>query len=208
MLLSSERIKFAHNKILRPTREAVGDDCLIDLIECNHEFRLLRHLADATPAMRDLLWELHGMTFEKLLGLTEFRINFIAYADLAANAWRQTDVQKELRRNFKIYGDGTLLTHHYPDGKKMGHPGCNGHHHRFEAETLYNPTHGSYLWIQSGGGHKRDATYTEGEKWNNSFLMATIDTVKKTVLWDPVFVGDEIAISGGKYYYRTNAEKY
>ena len=44
------RIKFAHEQILGPLREACPE-AQIDFIEGNHEARLLRQLADATPAL-------------------------------------------------------------------------------------------------------------------------------------------------------------
>jgi len=43
------RIKFAHEQILQPLREACPNT-QIDFIEGNHEARMLRQLADATPA--------------------------------------------------------------------------------------------------------------------------------------------------------------
>lgn len=77
------RIKFVHENIFKPLREACPD-AQFDFIEGNHEARMLRQLADATPALRAVLSDLHGFTVGKLLGLEEFEINYIAKADLAA----------------------------------------------------------------------------------------------------------------------------
>ena len=77
------RIKFVHEHILKPLREACPN-AQIDFVEGNHEFRLLRHLADATPALKALLSDLLGLTVPKLLGLDQFEVNYIARADLAA----------------------------------------------------------------------------------------------------------------------------
>ena len=200
------RIKFAHNKILGPTRLAVGDDCQVDLIEGNHEFRLLRHLADATPALRAVLSDLHGLTIPGLLGLEKFQVNYIARADLASAAYRQIDLRKELRRNFKIYHDQFLI-HHYPDGAKMGFPGANGHHHKHVVTPYYGPRYGAYEWHQSGGGHRRDADYTEGELWSNGFPLVIMDTVRRQTIVDYVTIGETIAVSGGKVYYRKPEER-
>jgi len=200
------RIKFAHNNILGPTRKIVGDNCQIDLIEGNHEFRLLRHLADATPALRAVLSDLHGLTIPGLLGLDKYQVNYIARADLAAAGYRQLDIRKELRRNFKIYHEQYII-HHYPDGAKMGFPGANGHHHKRVVTPHYSPRFGPYEWLQSGSGHRRDASYTEGEMWNNGFPLVILDTVRRHAIVDYVTIGDSIAVSGGKVYYRTPEER-
>ena len=200
------RIQFAWDMILGPVRTIVGDDCLIDLIEGNHELRMLRQLADATPALRAVLSDLHGYTIPQLLGLDRFRINYIARADLASTAWRQMDIKKELRRNFKVYHE-CLLVHHYPDGAKQGIPGFNGHHHKHVVTPHYSSLFGAYEWVQSGTGHRRDADYTEGEKWNCGFPLVIIDTLKKRYITEYVTIGEEIAMSGGKVYYRKKEEE-
>lgn len=200
------RIRFAHDSILGPTRKAVGDDCQIDLIEGNHEYRLLRHLADATPALRAVLSDLHGLTIPKLLGLDKFQVNYIAQADLAAAAYRQIDLNKELRRNFKIYHE-QFLVHHYPYGAKMGMPGANGHYHKHISTPHYSARFGAYEWHQSGAGHRRDADYTEGELWQNGFPLVILDTLRQHTLFDYVTIGESVAVSGGKFYYRTPEER-
>ena len=75
------KIRFVHQEILAPMREASADS-QIDFVEGNHEFRLLGHLADATPALQAVLSDLHGFTVPKLLGLDEYEVNYISKADL------------------------------------------------------------------------------------------------------------------------------
>ncbi len=191
------RIKFVHDEIFQPIREACPD-IQIDFIEGNHEARLLRQLADATPALRAVLSDLHGFTVGKLLGLDKFEINYVAKADLSA--WTKRDFDKELGNNYKVYYD-TVLCHHFPHARSMGLPGVNGHNHRHEMWSAFSPIFGPYEWHQMGAGHKRSASYCEGEKWHMGFAIINIDTHTKITNFDYVPVTD-FAISGGKWYHR------
>lgn len=197
------RIKFAHEHIFKALREACPD-AQFDFIEGNHEARLLRQLAEATPALRAVLSDLHGFTISKLLGLDEFQINYIAKADLAA--WTKRDFDKEIANNYKIYYD-TVLCHHFPDARNMGLPGLNGHHHRHQVWPMFSPIYGAYEWHQLGAGHKRDASYCNGEKWHNGFAIVNVDTLTKATNFDYISVTD-FAVSGGKWYHREGSEFY
>ena len=195
------RIKFAHDHIFRPLREACPN-AQFDFIEGNHEARLLRQLADATPALRAVLSDLHGFTVSKLLGLDDFEINYIAKADLAA--WTKRDFEKELANNYKIYWD-TVLCHHIPHARNMGLPGVNGHHHRHHVWSQFSPIYGPYEWHQMGAGHMRSASYCEGERWHNGFTLINVDTKTRSTNFDYIAVTD-FAVSGGKWYYRAPEE--
>lgn len=193
------RIKYAHDHIFRPLREACPN-AQFDFIEGNHEARLLKHMADATPALRAVLADLHGFTVSKLLGLDEFEINYIAKGDLAA--YSKIDMQSELKKNYKLYWDA-LLCNHFPDARNWGMPGVNGHHHKHIVWPMFNQKYGAYEWHQLGSGHVRDASYCFGEKWALGFIIANVDSQSKATLFDYVHVGDEFAVSGGKWYYRS-----
>lgn len=160
--------------------------------------RLIKHLAEATPALRSVLSDLHGFTVSKLLGLDEYEVNYIAKADL--KAWSKRDSDKELANNYKVYWD-SFLVHHLPQARTMGMPGCHGHHHQHITWSAFSPLYGTYEWHQLGCGHKRVASYCEGEKWGMGFALVNIDTQTKKSLVDYVPVQD-FAMSGGKYYYR------
>lgn len=194
------RIKVMH-QFAREIREA-APDAQFDWLEGNHEFRLLRHLGDETPALKTVLAELHGMTIRKLLGLDQFQINYIAKADLAA--YRERDIQKEIGRNYHILWD-TVLVHHFPEGRNMGLPGVNGHHHKHISWPHFSPVYGAYEWHQLGCGHMRDASYTSGEKWHMGFMIANVDTWTRQVNFDYVPVTD-FAVAGGKWYAREKSE--
>jgi hypothetical protein len=196
-------ILFAHENILGALRSC-APNAQIDLIEGNHEARMLRQLADATPALRAVLADLHGFTVGKLLGLDRYEINYVAQADLAA--WTKRDQEKELQRNYKVYYDA-FMVHHFPHARNFGMPGCNGHHHRHIVWSEFNPVYGAYEWHQLGAGHKRSASYCEGEKWNNGFAIVNIDTATRAVNFDYVPVSD-FAVSGGKWYIRQDYEAF
>ncbi len=194
------RIEWVH-QFLRDLRDA-APDAQIDMLEGNHEFRLLRHLTEATPALRTVLADLHGFTVSRLLGLDEFEVNYVARMDLAA--WTERDIKEELRANWINYWDA-VIAHHFPNGRQMGYPGWNGHHHRHIVWDGYNPTHGAYEWHQVGSGHRRDASYTNGEKWTNGFLLAHVDTTLKHTAFEYVDVRDHCVL-GGTWYQRQEDE--
>lgn len=191
------RIKFAHKEVLAPLRKA-APNAQIDLIAGNHEMRLLRHMSDATPALRAVLSDLHGLTVSKLLGLDEFEVNFISIGDLAA--FTATDIKKELQRNYKVYWN-SFLVHHYPEGRRLGMPGFCGHHHAYIAWPHRSVNFGSYNYYQVGAVHRKAATYTNGEHWSNGFMLVHVDTQTQQSIFEYIPVG-EFAVVGGKYYFR------
>ena len=194
------RISWVH-KFLAELREACPNSQL-DLIEGNHEYRLVRHMADASPAMMSLLSDLHGMKVADLFGLPKFECNYIAKADLAA--YRVSDIKTELARNTKIYYD-CVLANHYPDAIRRGLPGWNGHHHSHKVEQRSSPIFGAYEWHQVGSGHRRDASYCNGEQWGNGFILWHVDSHKKQTNAEYVPVTDMVVV-GGRYYHRDVTE--
>jgi hypothetical protein len=190
------RIKAAHG-ILSEFRKAAPNSEIV-LVEGNHEYRLLRHLAEATPAMRAVLSDLHGFTVPKLLGLDQFEVNYVSRTDLGT--FFKKDMREQIERNYYIAWD-CYLAHHFPEGQKLGFPGANGHHHRHWATQHYSPQFGPYLWSQLGCGHRRQATYCAGEQWSLGFQIVHADTATKHVIAEYVHVGDH-AVVGGRFYQR------
>jgi hypothetical protein len=196
------RIRFVHDQILRPLREACPD-AQIDLIEGNHEHRLVRHTLDANPAMMSLLSDLHGWDVRKLFGLDEFEVNYVAQGSLAAHG--PAGIRREVDRNWRVYWDA-FLVHHFPHGRNKGLPGCNGHHHKHALWVGCNPITGPYEWHQMGCGHRRSASYCDGEQWHNGFLLAHVDTSTKAVASDYVQILDHACV-GGRFYHRQEDER-
>lgn len=194
------RMRAVHD-LLEELRE-VCPDAQIDLIEGNHEYRLLRHMAEATPALRAVLSDIHGMTVGSLLGLDKYEVRYIARGDLAA--WTKGDINKELRKNYEVYFD-TFLVDHFPDGIRRGLSGVNGHHHKFEARSFYSELRGPCHWVQLGCGHRRAAEYCHGNQWNMGFMIAHIDTERHAVAMNYIPILNHAEV-GGKFYYRSDNE--
>jgi hypothetical protein len=199
-----ERIKWVHSKVLQPLRDVLSH-AQIDLIEGNHEARLLKHFADRTPALKAVLSDLHGWTIPKILGLDAYEVNYIANADLAAVSWNKRNWNKELAKNWKVYY-GAVLAHHFPTGRSKGLPGFHGHHHKHRIWTEESVDYGAYEWHQLGCLHKRWAEYTDGDKWNNGFALVHVDTKTKAVQFEYVSIGQTFALSAGKFYERRKGE--
>jgi len=195
------RLKFVHEKVLAPLRDACKD-AQMDLIEGNHEERLIKHLCNNSSSMRALLSDWHGWDVATALKLDEHQINYIANNDLTA--WTKRDERAEISKNFRIYFD-CVVAHHFPEGRKMGYPGFNGHNHKHEIWSAYSPTFGPFEWQQIGAGNRRDAIYTEGLNWANGFILIHVDTQDKEVNMEYVPITNK-AVVGGKFYYREKEE--
>lgn len=195
------RLLWVH-ALLEDLRNAAPDAEIV-FVEGNHEFRLIRHLTEATPALMVLLSDLHGMTVPDLLGLTKYEVNYVARMDLAA--FNEADVKKELARNYLLLWD-CLLFHHFPEGRDMGYPGANGHHHKHVVWNAYSPQFGPYEWHQLGAGHIRRASYCSGEKWSNGFLLCHVDTHTKRTQFEYIDCSHEHVMIGGKFYGRSPNE--
>jgi len=194
-------LQFVHNKILAPLRD-MCKDAQIDLIEGNHEERLIKHLCNNSAAMRTLLSDWHGWDVAKALKLDEHQINYVANADLTA--WTKRDEKAEISKNFRIYYD-CCVAHHLPEGRRMGYPGFNGHNHKHELWSAYSPTFGPFEWHQIGCGHKRDAVYTDGLNWANGFVLVHVDTQDREVNFEYIPVTNKACV-GGKFYFREKNE--
>lgn len=197
-----ERLRWLQS-LLQGLRDRCADAEIL-FVEGNHEYRLLRHLTEATPAMVTVLSDLHGMRIPDLLGLTKFEVNYIARMDLSA--WTERDIKEQLKKNYVVLYD-CLLFHHFPEGFTMGYPGANGHHHKHLVRHAYSPTFGPYEWHQLGCGHRRQASYCAGEKWSNGFLLCHVDTHAKRVQMEYVDTSHAHCMLGGKFYSRKGEEE-
>lgn len=196
-----ERIDSVHS-FFADIREKVPS-AEINFLSANHEARLLRHLSESSPSIMVLLSDLHGFTVSKLLGLDKFEINYISREDLTV--FTEADLKKELGKNYLIKFD-SILFHHYPEGKKYGIPGCNGHHHSHKCEAFHNLTYGSYEWHQLGAGHVRKAVYCEAQRWSNGFMISHHDIQNKTTVFEYVDTTKDFTVVGGKWYNRNEKE--
>lgn len=197
------RIRWVHG-LLRELR-AAAPNAQIDFIEGNHEFRLLRHFAEATPALKVVLDELHSIaTVADLLRLNEFELNYVARSDLTA--FTERDIRSEVGKNWKLYHD-CFLASHYPTDRSKNIPGVSGHHHEHQCWPLYSPTLGPGEWHQIGAGHIPWASYCDGENWSNGFLLTHIDVKARRTQSEYIDCSHEHCVIGGLWYTRTEDER-
>lgn len=175
-----ERFQFLHNRVFGPIRAACPD-AQIDYVMGNHEWRLIKHLADATPNLRILLSDVVGLTFEKIFGIEEFQINWVSKFNLAA--FTKADINDILKKNHQIYFGCYAVTHEPDEVLKRNYSGTNGHHHSASYESGFSAVMGVTSWVQTPAAHVRDAEYLyKVSKWNTGFLEVTINTELKQVI--------------------------
>jgi len=191
------RIQWVH-KFIGDLREA-SPDSEMTYLEGNHEHRLLRHLSEATPALKVVLSELHGFNISSLLGLDKFELNYIGRMDLGT--FRKADIGQELKKNW-IMVDGCFLVSHYPQDRNMQVPGFAGHHHKHLVWNVNGPTFGSGEFHQLGAGHSEQCTYADGSKWNQGFIVAHYDIQELRTQFEYVDVSNQHCVLGGKWYSR------
>lgn len=196
------RIRWVH-EFLRDLRNAAPNAEII-LIEGNHEYRLLRHFSERNNGgLAIILNELHGLhSFVDLMQIKEFEINYHSNSDLSG--FSKADIMKEVKKNWTVLWD-CVVAHHFPEVREMGMPCFWGHHHKHIVYPKYSPIYGSYEMHQLGAGHSRIASYCNGEKWSNGFLMIHCDTHTKKTQFDYVEIRDFVMI-GGTFYQR-NADE-
>ena len=186
----------AGNAFFGDLRDA-APNAQIDFLESNHDWRLLRHLADASPAMRAVLSDLHGFTFTSLLKIDKFEINYIGRASL--KAFTKKDQKTEISKNWKIYYDCSFATHGHEKHMPSMH-GTIGHHHKFTVQYGHDHLRGPYGVYTIGYGANHGDEYADKGKYQKGFMIETIDTHMKTVSAQYVDLTNGFANVFGKYY--------
>lgn len=198
------RFDFVKDRVFRPLREACPN-AQIDLIGGNHEMRLLKLLADATPNVRILLSDVMDIGFEEIFGLDEFQINWASKFNLAA--YTKQDMKNEEKKNFRVYYDLFVFSHH-PDSRLLTMSGSNGHHHqgKINPHTFVDPITSQtkkLTWSQTPGMHEADAEYLNGVPgWNKGFLEVTINLKHQETTQKIHYTHDDWAEINGVYYER------
>lgn len=199
------RFNFVKERVYAPLRK-VCPDAQIDLIAGNHEMRLLKLMADATPNIRILLSDVMDIGFAEIFGLDEFQINWASKFDLGA--YSNSDIKKEVKKNYVIYYNSFAFTH-IPDQRVKSMSGSNGHHHCGKIDSYSYVDDMTCLikqhtWSQTPGMHVPDAEYlgnTSG--WNTGFLEVVINFKKHEVIQKIHFTHDEWTIIDGVIYERS-----
>jgi hypothetical protein len=194
-----ERFDFVRDRIFKRLRSACPNS-QIDFIMGNHEFRLLRVIADQTPHLRVLLSDVLGITFSKLFGLDEFKINWVSKLDLGV--FSRKDINDQLKANYKIYYDCFVVTHEPDNGLNLS--GTNGHHHKAKLDSFNSPRDGEMTWTQTPGMHVSDAEYLKGmSKWNTGFLIVHINTETREAVQNIIQTHEWAVINGMLYEKKT-----
>ena len=170
----------------------------LDFVIGNHEQRILKILADRSPNMK-VLMDLMDVTFSKLLGLDELKINLVSKSDLSA--YNAKEMHEEVQKNYKKYFD-TVICHHFGD-EDYAMSSIGGHTHKPKLLTKANEVMGPIFSLTTGAMCKIDAEYHQ-QKVNsqNSFALVHIDTWNRQAAPEHVMFTNHMAIVGGKYYFR------
>lgn len=185
-------------KIFAALREACPD-AQIDLILGNHEWRLLKYMADRTPNLKPLL-DFMGLTIEDFFGVKEYEINLYCKWDFGA--YLRKDVKDQLAQNYAVYYDALVATH-FPDPQfRMGRSWVAGHTHRPE-QVIRRTLDGRLTGTTMGSIAKTNALYVSGfDQAMNGFAVHHINPRKRSVISENILLPDDRAAVAGKYYYR------
>lgn len=204
-------INFAKNKILAEVRAAAPDADITWHIG-NHEYRLVRYLADTAPELADL----ECLAFDKLFGIKEYEIEMIFGGSfLAPKVARQ---RQEIGTNWHKYWDCYAVTHGTYCGpssafqhlSRYGMSGTNGHAHA--PVLVFKPTLvcPSANWMVTGmmAGFAVGKDYVpEPSQWTRGFGVATIHPSSGVVIQVPVVMQGGFATFAGHSWHETEGEK-
>ena len=186
------------DQFLLDVREA-APNAQITYVCGNHENRLLRHFANESPFVKELLCDYHGFNFAKLLGLDKYEINFVSKDDLTV--YKESAIRHEVSKNYIMLND-TLVIGHEPAIKKLKMPSLHGHIHQYVVQNNYSLTHGAFQHVQLGAMCKLDSTYCCAAHWDNGFMISHLDTNKKGIQHEYINTSNDFVMIGGKFMER------
>ena len=194
-----ESFDFVKKNIFAPLR-ATCPNAEISFVIGNHDFRIIKYLANKSPHMRVLLSDVMGLTLSDLFGLPEYKINLVSRFDLAA--FTSAEMRCEIKNNFMVLYDCLVIDHHGVG--TFGMSGCSGHTHRTKMDSSANLLRGPIHWCVMGAMSKIDFDYQERlNKSHQSFLIWHIDTQTKQCQPEHCIFTDEMIVVAGKYHVRT-----
>lgn len=193
-----DRFDFVKKRIFHALREACPK-AEISLIIGNHEIRLLKLLADKTPALKVILSDVMGLRLTDVFGLDEFQINMVAKLDLSV--FSPGDVKKSLKENYKVFYNSFVCCH-FKDWN-FGLSGTSGHTHTPHMDTRANLPMGKLTWTTTGCIANTQMEYIYGmDRWTNSFALFHIDIQNKVVVPEHFLIPSDFAVVAGKLYRR------
>jgi hypothetical protein len=165
----------------------------------NHSERLLRHLANESPFIQELLSDYHNFNFAKLLGLDKFEVNFISQSDLCV--YQESRSRREVDKNYIVLHDFIGIGH-TPAVRKHNLISYWGHLHQYKTFANYSYTLGSYHDTQLGCLTTVDAKYCNSDHWNQGFVIVHADVEKKRVQNEYIDCTNDTCMIGGMLYSR------
>ena len=210
-LLDLQReIDWTRIHILQATREA-APDAQIDFVIGNHEYRLIRYLADTAPELATL----RCLDFAELFGLKDLRINLVM--NDSALAPTEADRKRSTRQSWKVYGGCFVVTHGTKAGKfpaekelsRFGLSGCSGHVHRPQYQSTPTLTNPWADWLVTGmmaknaveDGKGHGANFKVGpSSWSVGFALVSVFPAEGVAIPRPVLFKNGIAEVAGKVY--------
>tara|TARA_R100000808_G_scaffold23856_1_gene53565 strand:- start:489 stop:1736 length:1248 start_codon:yes stop_codon:yes gene_type:complete len=179
----------------------------ITFIIGNHEYRLVRYLADSA------LSSFPCLSFEEIFGLTEFEVNLVCRSSFLAPTSKAR--AKDVRENWAVYGDCYTITHGQSIAihaaqqqlKRYGMAGTSGHTHRPQLFTDNTLGAGPLSWMSTpmmahacvGSDYMPDPT-----RWNGGFGHAAVLTTKQCVSQEIILVHPEWATFAGRSWTPTD----
>lgn len=198
-----EAFSFVQNEVFGKLRK-ICPDTRIDFVIGNHDWRIIKHIAEKSPYMRILLSDVMDLSLSDLLGLKKHQINLVCRIDL--NEFSPAATRNQIKKNFEVYYDTLVIDHHEDQG--FGMSGCSGHFHRTGMHSTVNLTRGPIHWVQMGAMCRLDFAYQERmNKSHQSFVLWHIDTETKQASPEHVIFSDSHCSAVGKFYTRSMFEK-
>ena len=200
------KLKFVRDNLFRPIREALPG-AWIKWVLGNHEWRVQKHMAVATPHMLAVLAGLHEWEWADLFGVRELEVDVHCKWDLAA--FTRQAVEAEVRQNYAVFWECFVAMHIRDD--RFGLSGTNGHTHKPALVTGANVARGRrspWSWTTTGSGCRGNAEYVDGlDKSSQGFAIFHVDTKTGIVVPENVVIQGDFAAVAGRYWYRTEGER-
>lgn len=198
-----EAIEFVKTEVFEKLRN-VCPNSEIHWTIGNHDWRIVKLIADKTPYIRVLLSDVVGLSMAKIFDLDKYQINLVCRTDL--NAFSPAATRDKIKNNFAVFYDTIVVDHH--DDQGFGMSGCSGHVHRCHMNSTVNLVRGPIHWVTMGAMAKIDFSYAERlSKSHQSFVVWYVDTDKRQANPEHVIFSDNHTVSVGKWYERLDIEK-
>lgn len=192
-----KRMEFVRDHIFAPLRR-ICPNTQIDFIIGNHEHRIIKHLAAASPDMAALM-DLHGISLSFLLGLDAFQINLVSKGN--TTAFQAKEIRSEMSKNWKMYWKCLVCNHTGPE--QFGVTTISGHIHKPKLTTVVYAKEGPVSNVVTGCMCKTDADYTiKKTNWQLGFAIAYIDPIGERCQVNNILFQDEFVNVNGRFYFR------